>query len=315
MRSDFDLKAADGLMIRCSRWDIPGGGNARGAVQIIHGSLEHSLRWAHTAEALNAEGFIVYSCDIRGHGRSLPPGDNGLYRFSERRGGWELALSDLSSLTDRIGKECADLPLFLLGHSMGSFLARALAAERGGDYAGLLLSGTGGGSPLLIRIGLIIAGASLLLGFRNRRNFLLHSMVFGPLNRAVENPKTPSDFISRDPAVVQAYIDDPLCGGTAKTEYIREMLRGVLLAIRKSTYRRTPDGLPILIFSGRIDRLAGARGDCAEIKAARDNYRRAGSRDLTLTTYPETRHETLNEPNRKQVLADLVAWMGARIAP
>lgn len=312
MRSEFDLQSDDGSITRCFRWDAPKTGRMRGVIQIIHGSLEHAMRYERTAEEFNNAGFIVYSCDIRGHGPGAAA-TGALYRFSKRGKGWELALADLSALTDRIRRECPDLPLFLLGHSMGSFLARALAAERGGDYVGLLLSGTGGGNPFLIRIGLLIAGISVLLGFRDRKNTLLHSMIFGPLNRAVENPNTASDFISRDPEVVQAYIDDPFCGGTAKTEYMREMLRGVLLAAGKSTFTRTPSKLPILIFSGEIDRLAGSKGDAAEIKAVRDKYRRAGGGDVTLAVYPETRHETLNEPNRDQVLADLTAWMKARI--
>ena len=314
MREDFDFTAKEGLVVKCFKWraDNPKSRPEKAAVQIVHGSLEHALRYEHAAGFLTARGFVVYACDIRGHGRSVPPGAQPNI-FAQGPDGWNLSLEDVSALTDRIRRDCPHLPLFLLGHSMGSFLVRILGARRGGDYAGLLLSGTGGGNPLLIRMGLAIAGVSSLLGFRKKKNYLLHNMMYGPLNRVVKNPKTPWDFISRDTEVVKAYTEDPRCGGTATTEYIGEFLKGIITAAESRTYQNTPGELPILIFSGEDDMVAGPRGDAGEIKAVRDKYRRAGSRDLTLVIYPETRHEMFNEPNREKVMADVLSWMEARI--
>ena len=312
MRNDFYFTAKDGVVVRCYKWGTGHGERAKGVVQIVHGSLEHALRYEHVAGFLAANGFWVYACDIRGHGRSAPTIAE-LNRFSHRPNGWRLALADLSRLTDRIRSDLPEMPLFLLGHSMGSFLTRKLAAERGNDYAGLLLSGTGGGNPLLIRLGLFIAGAGVLVGLRNKKNPLLHAMLYGRMNKAVENPETSSDFISRDPGVVKAYIDDPYSGGMSTTEYIREILRGILLAAKRSAYKETPAGLPILIFSGEVDFAAGPKGDSAEIRAVRDNYKKAGVSDVTLTIYPGNRHETLNELNKDRVMADILAWMEARI--
>ncbi len=280
---------------------------------IIHGSLEHALRYEPFAEFIASKGFAVYSADLRGHGRTIRS-EKELNYFTDGPNGWNLVLDDLQAFSARIRETYPKTPLFVLGHSMGSFLARCLAVRTGKDMAGLILSGTGGAPAALLRGGLALAALSMALGIRKKRNPFLHKLVYGTLNNAIENPQTPSDFISRDPETVRAYLADPLSGETATTEYIFEMIKGFLLAMKRSTYRATPKNLPILMFSGEKDPVAGPKGDAAVLKDAHQAYAQAGIGDLTLKIYPEARHEMLNEINRAEVYADVLEWMEKHIS-
>ena len=320
MRTDFDFDLSDGTVMKSYAWGAPalvpaaGSGKAPKAVLlIIHGSLEHALRYEDFAEFLADKGIAVYSADLRGHGRTIRS-DAELNYFTDGPNGWRLVLDDQSAFFSHIREAHPNRPVFVLGHSMGSFLARCLAARIGGGMAGLVLSGTGGAPAPLLRGGQALAGLSMALGLRRKPNPFLHRLVYGTLNDAIENPQTPSDFISRDPETVRAYIADPLSGGTATTEYIFEMLRGFLMAMKTSTYRNTPKDLPILLFSGEKDPVAGPKGDAAVLKAAHRAYAKAGIADLTLKIYPEARHEMLNETNRAEVYADVLSWLEERLA-
>lgn len=331
MRTDFDFAFSDGTVMKCYAWggpalasnetadnaaavdtqaQKPGASPAppKAILHIIHGSLEHALRYENFAEFLADKNIAVYSSDLRGHGRTIRT-EAELNYFTDGPNGWRLILDDLTAFNACIRKTHPDLPVFVLGHSMGSFLARNLGASIGENLAGLILSGTGGAQPLILRGGLALAGLSMALGIRKKRNPFLHKLVYGTLNNAIENPQTPSDFISRNPEVVRAYLADPLSGETATTEYIFEMIKGFLLAMKPSTFRATPKKLPILMISGEKDPVAGPKGDAAVLKAAHQAYAKTGIADLTLKIYPEARHEMLNEINKADVYTDILNWM------
>ena len=329
MRTDFDFPLTDRTIMKSYAWGAPtftamaqaaeSAANTtapttpKAVLLIIHGSLEHALRYEPFAEFIASKGLAVYSCDLRGHGRTIR-NDSELNYFTDGPNGWNLVLEDLIAFNKQIRETYPKTPLFVLGHSMGSFLARCLAVRTGKDIQGLILSGTGGAPAPLLRGGLALAALSMALGIRKKRNRFLHKLVYGTLNNAIENPQTPSDFISRDHETVRAYLADPLSGETATTEYIFEMIKGFLLAMKRSTYRATPKNLPILLFSGEKDPVAGPKGDSAVLKAAHQAYAQAGISDLTLKIYPEARHEMLNEINRAEVYADVLEWMEKHIS-
>lgn len=311
MRESFSLTAADRSVLQCYRW-VPASPPLV-TLQVVHGSLEHALRYEPFAQQLCDRGVAVYAHDLRGHGRTAPR-ESDLAYFSDGPDGWRRTLTDVAALAQHIDRMHPTAKRVMLGHSMGSFLARS-HAPTDPKLRGVILSGAGGGRPLLLAVGTALAWATMLLRGRRRRSRLLHRMLYGTLNDQIENASTPHDYLSRDTQVVQAYIDDPLCGLRSTSEYIYQFARGIALAQRRSTYRTTPPDLPILFISGEYDPVAGPGGKQAALRHVYDRYRAAGVREVALNIYPGARHEVLNETNRLQVYDDVIDWMLKQVGP
>ena len=186
--STFSYTSADGTRIAVYRWDPAG--EPRGAVQLTHGMGEHAQRYGHVARALNEAGFVVYAQDHRGHGASADPlalGDLG-------EGGWPGLVDDIGRLSARIRAEHPGLPLILLGHSMGSFAVQQYLFDHSADVDGVVLTGT--------------AAIDLLEGALD----LDQPIDLSAFNAPFEPARTDYDWLSRDEAVVDAYVADPRCG-------------------------------------------------------------------------------------------------------
>ncbi len=303
----FTFTASDGMDIYCYKW-MPTG-EPKAAFQLTHGLIEHAMRYAHFAERLTREGFVVYSMDLRGHGKTAAESAFPDL-FSKQSQGWDLAVDDLQKLTKRIQQDHPGIPIYLFGHSMGSFLVRDAISVHGDAYQGVLLSGTGSASPFLIYLGLVIANLLTLTG-RGRRSKLLHYLSFGNLNDQMENPRTEYDFLTRDSAIVDAYIADPWCGKTISVDFGVQLVTGLLKNNRSSAYQNTPEELPIYLFSGGDDPVSGE--DSGFLHDVARSYKDAGVKDVTLKIYPGARHEILNEINREDVMDDVVDWLNKHL--
>ncbi len=300
--------AKDGLEIFAYRWQPENADTVRGVLQLVHGSLEHVFRYQHFVEKLVGAGYAVYANDIRGHGQTATR--SGLFSyFSDQRHGWELAVDDLGVVTEDLKKQWPELPVFIFGHSMGSILVRDYVSQRGEEFRGALITGTGRAKSFLLYPGLLLAKLFALFG-KKRPSPILHFLIYGALNRAVENPTTDYDFLSRDAAEVQKYIDDRLSGHTATVDYAHEMARGVIRAHASSTFTGTPRDLSLFFFSGLADPVGGPQAKY--VREAEAAYRQAGVRDVTTKLYPGARHELLNETNKEEVMADVIQWLDAR---
>ncbi|MDN5767895.1 MAG: alpha/beta hydrolase [Humibacillus sp.] len=257
----------------------------RGVVQIAHGLAEHSMRYDRLADALNAAGYLVHAADHRGHGKSIvaTPGDFG-------PAGFDGLIADVAGFGASLAEQYPELPLFLVAHSMGSFAAQAVMLDHADQYAGVVLTGS-------TAMDLLVAGLAAVEGPVGLEAF----------NAGFE-PRTGFEWLSRDEAEVDAYVADPLCGFDAPDESMQGMF-GVAPAVadtaRLSAIR--PD-LPILIASGQADPLSGG-GQLVEVLGQR--YRDAGVTDVTVTVYPDARHEIFNETNQDEVTADVIAWLQA----
>ena len=249
-------------------------GPARAAVHILHGMGEHSRRYDGVAAALTAAGYVAYADDHRASGRTGAEGA-GLGQLGPR--GMEGALDAVHAVTLGVAARHPQLPVFMLGHSWGSFLAQRVADRWGADLAGLLLSGS-----------TLLTEEYLSLEDPNAR--------FAPA-------ATPYDWLTRDPDEVQRYIADPWCGFEVAFE-VTELLH--LAGAPAST---VPPDLPVLVLNGSEDAVGGFRGGGAALAEA---YRTLGLTDVTFLGYPGGRHELFNEINRDEVLADVVGWIDAR---
>ncbi len=300
--SEFAFRAEDGAERLGRRWAPEGA--PRGVVQISHGLAEHSARYARLAGALNAAGFAAYASDHRGHGPACAADDLG--HFADRNG-WATCVADLWTFNRLIAAENPGVPIVLLGHSMGSFLAMTFAAEHSDALAGLVLSGSNGKPPSIAAAGRWIARVERLrLGARGKSPLLVQ-MMFGAFNKPFEPARTPFDWLSRDPAEVDKYVADPCCGASFSTQLAIDLLDALPTLSAPEALARMRKDLPVYVMSGERDPVG------PNLESLVEAFRAAGFSRLQVRIYPDARHEILNETNRDEVTRDLIAWLDGAI--
>jgi alpha-beta hydrolase superfamily lysophospholipase len=295
------LEARDGTRLAYRHW-VPDG-EVRAAVQVVHGLSEHGARYARLARALNGAGIAVAALDQRGHGRTAETTGKG--RFGDGAGP-EDVLDDVRTLGERLAAAHPGVPLFLLGHSLGSAVALGSAQRDGGGLAGLVLSGVIGVSPGLAEAaGQLRAAADA--GLADQPMDALSAF-----NAPFEPARTPYDWLSRDPAEVDAYLADPLCGDDVPPThgYGAGMFELVTRVATAGAVATMPDGLPVLLLAGRRDPVGGE--DAAQVTALAELLRDRGL-PVEERLYPDARHEVFNETNRDEVTADLLAWLDRQL--
>jgi alpha-beta hydrolase superfamily lysophospholipase len=300
--SKFKMRTSDGVAVFVRRW-LPDT-SPRAAVQIAHGLAEHGGRYARLAEALTDAGHAVYAGDHRGHGLTAPsPEDLG---FFAERDGWGRCVADLWQLNRRIAAELPGLPIVLIGHSMGSFMAQQFMSEHGAALAGVVLSGSAGGLPAGAGIARALGRFERLrLGARGSSK-LLGRLTFGAFNKQFEPARTPFDWLSRDEAEVDKYASDPLCAFPLSVQLTIDVLDAICEVTSPVRQSRIPKHLPIHVIAGMRDPVG--RNTMSVVKLL-DAYRSAGLEHITHRFYPEARHELFNELNRTEVTDDILAWL------
>jgi len=281
----------------------------KAGLQVVHGMAEHSARYARLAQAVTAAGYAVYVDDHRGHGKSVATRAE-LGHFADT-GGWDKVVRDELTVLDEIKARHPGLPVYLLGHSMGSYIARTLAIRHGDRYAGLALSGTSHDAPLAYRAAGLLAQAERLRLGPLGKSPLLRKLSFESFNAKFEDPRTPADWLSRDPAEVDKYVADALCGFECTTQLWCDLFGGLVEICTESNIARMPKSLPVLILAGERDPL---NNRLAGIRKLRKALESSGINALTERVYPGARHELFNETNRDEVTRDLVAWLNERAA-
>ncbi len=298
MRTEW-LKMSDGTDIYIRIWEAE---NPKAAVQLVHGMAEHAGRYERFAKKLNRCGYTVIANDHRGHGETGKHGKT-LGDFPSS-GGWNRVVEDLAEVRNFLEGQFDPKGVYLVGHSMGSFLSRSLIAEAGEQYRGVILSGTAGDPGVLGRLGQGLAAVQMPF-LAAQPNGLMDRLSFGSYNRAFEPNRTNFDWLSRDVEEVDKYIDDPLCGFICTTRFYRDLLGGLLAVNSKANIARIPKDLPICLMSGEQDPV----GEFGQgILAITSKYR---EENLPVSTrlFPGARHEILNEINRDEVMNAMIDWM------
>src|SRR5690554_929343 len=302
----FSFSSSDGQDIFFYKWTEKE--SCQGVVQIAHGMAEHAARYHKFAEKLTKAGFAVYANDHRGHGKTAGSQENYGYLAKNDR---ELLVEDMYSLSRLIKKEYPGAPLFLFGHSMGSFLSRSYLLKYDQELKGVILSGTAGNPGLLAVFGRCIA---LLIG-RIRgdryRSKLLDKLTFGNYNKGIKNPKTKYDWLCRDKDVVSEYINDDYCGGVFTASFFHELAAGLQEINKKEELKKIPDDLPILLLSGTRDPVGNYTKGVLEVYR---DYLEAGIIKVEYKLYDGARHEILNELNKEDVYRDILSWLAAHLA-
>ncbi|MCF5144078.1 alpha/beta hydrolase [Pseudomonas edaphica] len=298
--STFWLTANDRSRLYVNQW-LPDG-PAKAMIMLSHGMAEHSGRYARLAEALCAAGYGLYAPDQRGHGRTADEGTLGLYAEKD---GWNKVVGDLASLNQHIGQQQPGLPIILLGHSMGSYIAQAYLLHHSASLNGAILSGSNYQPVALYRAAGVIARLERARQGLRGRSALIDFLSFGSFNKAFKPNRTAFDWLSRDPLEVDKYINDPLCGFRCTNQLWIDLLGGLQQISKASNLAQIDPGLPIMIMGGECDPVSEGK----RLKSLAHALREAGCQNLQLNIYPQARHEVFNETNRDDVTADVLKWL------
>ncbi|WP_210712276.1 alpha/beta hydrolase [Pseudomonas sp. MWU349] len=274
----------------------------KAVVLLSHGMAEHSGRYARLAQALCAEGYAVYAPDQRGHGKTAQQGVLGHYADQN---GWNKVVGDLASLNQHIGQQHPGTPIVLLGHSMGSYIAQAYLQHHSASLHGAILSGSNFQPVALYRAASLIARIERWRQGGQGRSALIEWLSFGSFNKAFKPNRTAFDWLSRDPAEVDKYVADPLCGFRCTNQLWIDLLGGLQQISKIANLKQIDPGLPLLVIGGECDPVSAGK----RLKDLANALREAGSQCLQLNIYPQARHELFNESNRDQVTHDVLAWL------
>ena len=308
VKREFTYPSADGkTAIHAVEW-LPEE-SPRAVLQIAHGVSEYVLRYEDFARYLTERGFAVVGNDHLGHGSSVAAGAPRLY-FGPK-GSWNRVVEDMEHLRKLTHRKFPNLPYFLLGHSMGSFLARTYLIRYPGTVDGAVIMGTGYMSAASTAASLAVISGECLRNGESKPSAMATRASFGIYNRRFAPNRTPMDWLSLNPDNVDAYLKDPLCQGNASAGLFREMLSGIRFDCNSSNLRKMNRRTPILFISGAMDMV----GDCSKgVERAAEAFRKAGMRDVTVKLYPELRHEILKEACHEQVYDDIDRWLENKLA-
>lgn len=304
-KESFRFLSADNKTQSAGYFYTPTSHTPKAVIQISHGMCEYIERYEHMINVLCVAGYAVCGNDHLGHGNTSP--DN--YGFFADKNGYQLLLEDLYSMNTLARKKYSGIPLILFGHSMGSFFARWFAEKNPTNQDALVLSGTGGPS-FLMQFGKQLATLlSLIHGPKYISKFLVKAST-GSYCRGIENPESPSAWLSRDPLVWAAYDADEKCTFSFTVSAYRDLLTAHTHVNSVGWAQRIRKDLPIYIYSGDFDPVGNyGKGVRAVYQLLMD----AGVEDVTLRLYPGGRHEMHNETNKDEVFHDLITWCDQHI--
>ena len=282
MAQAFTLTSVvDGLEL--AGWCWPPVKDAGANVIIAHGAAEHARRYDEFADTLARRAIAVWAIDHRGHGASA---ENALGSFGT--GGWEALVADLNQLTSHACERHPGAPTILFGHSMGSLAAQQIMLDRSRTLDGVVLSGTTCFDAL--------ADAALERGLEH----------FNAPFEAAGEGRTGFEWLSRDPARVDAYVADPRCGFDLAEDAVLGMFTAAAKLADPGALRRIRADLPVMVVAGDADPL---NADWTLIEELVTRLRGAGLTEIIVERRTGARHEPLNEIDRAEVLELLVNWI------
>lgn len=302
MRENFKFKDSDGIELNVYKW-IPKGEKI-GVVQISHGMTENVLRYDEFAEYLNDKGFIVYGHDHRGHGLTARTKEDLGYIADNE--GFDWLVRDLYELISNAKQENKGLPIYLFGHSMGSFLSQRFVELHGKDIDGLILSGSNGEPTKLTPFGILISRLEIKLFGRKHTSKVMDKLSFGNFNKKFKPNRTPYDWLCSVDSEVDKYIANEHCGFVCSSSFYYDLLRGLKEIHNEKNFISIPNELPIYILAGDMDPVGFfGKGIINLYEKLKNN----GIKDVKYKLYKDKRHEILNEDNKEEVMNDISIWL------
>ncbi len=276
-------------------------------LQIAHGMIDYIERFDALARYMAGRGFLVVGNDHLGHGESVASqADLGYFaKVPRRKDPGSFLVEDMHRLTRIMRTKYPLLPYFLLGHSMGSFMARRYIMKYGDELAGAVILGTGNQPLVKVMAGLGAANMVGLIKGERYKSVLLDRLMFGGYNRRISSPRTKSDWLTRDNRIVDAYVSDPKCSYIFSVNAYRGLLHTLLYIKKKKNIRKIPAHLPFVIASGTADPVGGYG------RAIKKLYKTYGKYldDVEMWLYVDCRHELHSEVNRNEIFGDIAKWL------
>lgn len=305
MRSDFWFDSCGAGQIHYCKWTPEG--QPKAILQIVHGIAEFVERYDTFAEYLTSLGFVVVAEDHMGHGQSI--NGDGIQGYFH--GGWFNAVADTYQLLQDTKAAYPDLPYILFGHSMGSFMTRTILCKYpDSGIAAAIICGTGWQPTFALPALLKVVGGICSKTGETVPNLQLQKMIFGSYNNKVEHPRTPYDWLTRDPKIVDAYIAHPLCGFVGSCGLLRDMMTGIYYIQQNKNLALMRKDLPVFFIAGGNDPVGNyGKG----VRQAAEAFQKAGMTDVSTRIYPLCRHEILNEINKEEIFEDIVQWIEKKV--
>lgn len=305
--TNFTFKGEEGLDIYTYKWEDENMKKPKAVIQIAHGMAETAQRYETFAKVLTKNGYIVYINDHRGHGKTAKIIEN-VGHLAEKEG-FRCLVEDMYTLTNIIKKENEDLPIYLFGHSMGSFASQRYIMDYSNNLSGLILCGSNGKQGIILNLAHLIINREIKKYGRRSKSNKINDLIFGG-EIIRRNEKTKFDWLSRDKEQVEKYINDPFCGVVCSCGFFYDLVQGLKEIEDKENLKKVPLDIPIYIISGDKDPI-GKNGK--GVLRLRDRYIKLGVKDVTCKLYKDGRHELLNEINREEVFEDIICWLNNKI--
>ena len=302
--TDFTFPSSSGLcQIHARQW-LPEEEPYVGVVQLVHGIAEHIGRYDAFARFLNSHGYIVVGNDHLGHGTSVA---SEAYRgYFADRDGWTHVSNDTRTLQIMTARRFPNLPYFLFGHSMGSFLTRTYLIRFPGTVDGAVLCGTGQMRLAVIRAGRAAAQVEKRRLGAKGKSRLISQLCFGSYNNQFKPARTAYDWLSINTENVDAYMADPLCGFDTTVGLFLDLLDGLTLIEDPKQLAHMQKEMPVFFIAGGLDPV----GESGEgVRQAYLSFRESGMKDVDIRIYPGLRHEILNEVGCEMVYDDVLSWL------
>lgn len=303
MKQHFYFPSSDGVTkIHAIQW-IPEG-KIKAVLQISHGMVEYIDRYDRFAKYLNEFGIYVVGNDHLGHGESVAAEEK--HGYFKHPDGNECVIKDLHRLRRLTQKQYPDMPYFMLGHSMGSFLIREYMMIHGEGLSGVIVMGTGSQPSLVLKAGKLIC--RMIASFKgwDYRSTLVDKMAFSSNNKRFEPGRTPQDWLTKDEAIVDAYRAHPWCTFIFTLDGFYQLFRTIQFIQKKKNIEQIPKDLPLFFVAGADDPVGNFGED---VKKIYESYQSVGIRNLQMKLYEKDRHEILNETDYAVVYEDLRKWI------
>lgn len=305
-KDDFYYASSDGITrIHALKW-VPQG-DVKAIIQIAHGMSEYIGRYDEFANYLASNKYIVCGNDHLGHGQSVSSPDK--YGYFSESNGWQNLVQDMYTLSKMMKNEYPELPYIIIGHSMGSFLARQYTATYGEDLSGAIYTGTSGGS-LFIDIAIKQCQKHIEEKGPLAKGDDIDKFAFGKYNKKAYPRHSDYDWLSRDTDEVDKYINDPLCGIVFTYGGFLDLFSLLKQVSGKKWAVKIPVDLPIYLFSGNMDPVGNYSHGVVKVV---DWLSSTMHKNITIKFYEDGRHEMLNEINKKFVYKDTLKWINKTI--
>jgi len=300
-KKSFYITGTDGHNIPMYAW-LPDS-SPLCVLHIAHGMAEYAERYETIAAIMVKKGIAVFAHDERAHGKAVASISN----LGVAEENWFYKqVDDMRIIMQYHKTNWPQQKLFLLGHSMGSFICQRFFQLHGNNIDGLILSATNGKKDPLMDMGISLAWLQIKIWGSSYKSKLINKLSFGKFNDAFKPNRTAFDWLSRDAKEVDAYINDPQCGFVCNATFFYSFFKGIKDAFKKENINSIPAHIPVYAFSGDKDPVGLAGKGFLQLI---NNWKAARVADISYKLYSEGRHEMMNETNRQEVLEDLVYWL------